>query len=80
MHSKRVTIDFELVHLINRTCNFRTEAFTEPYETSKMELFMKIVNGFKQLIIFTKKLHFDKVLNTHLQSKYLKNTYEEVHF
>ena len=29
----------ELVCLINRTCNFRTEVHTEPCEKSKMELF-----------------------------------------
>ena len=62
-----MAINFELVRLINRTCNFRTEAYTEPCGTSKMELFVKIVNGFKFLIIFTKKLHLDKVLNTPLQ-------------
>ena len=39
MPSKWATINFELVCLINRTCNFRTEAYTEPCETSKMELF-----------------------------------------
>ena len=41
MPSKWVTINFELVRLINRTCNFRTEAYTEPCETSKMELFCR---------------------------------------
>ena len=51
-----MTINFELVRLINRTYNFRTEVYTEPYETSKTELFVKIVNGFKPLIIFAKKL------------------------
>ena len=54
MSSKWVTINFELVHLINRTCNFRTEVYTEPCETSKMELFVKRVNGFKVFIIFTR--------------------------
>ena len=39
MPSKQVTINFELVHFINRTCNFRTEAYTELYETSKTKLF-----------------------------------------
>ena len=39
MPAKRVTINFELVRLINRTCNLRTEAYTEPCETSEMELF-----------------------------------------
>ena len=34
-----LTINFELVSFINRTCNFRTEVYTEPCETSKMELF-----------------------------------------
>ena len=29
-------------------------AYLEPSQTSKMELFMKIVNGFQQLIIFQK--------------------------
>ena len=63
-----MTTNFELVRLINRTCNFRTEVYTEPYETSKIELFVKIVKGFKPLI-FTKKLHLDKVLNMPLQKK-----------
>ena len=31
--------NFDLVRLINRTCNFRAEAYTEPYEKSEMELF-----------------------------------------
>ena len=57
MPSKWVTINFELVLLKNRTCNFRTEAYTEPCEISKMELFVKIVNGIKPLITFTEKLH-----------------------
>ena len=39
MPSKWDTINFELVRLINRTCNFRTEAYTELCETSKMDLF-----------------------------------------
>ena len=30
----------ELVRLIDRTCNFRMEAYTEPCKTSKMELFV----------------------------------------
>ena len=29
-------------------------AYTEPYQTSKMELFAKIVNGFYQFTMFTK--------------------------
>ena len=32
-------------------------AFLEPSQTSKIELFVKIVNGIKLLTIFTKKLH-----------------------
>ena len=39
MPSKWVTINFELVRLINITCKFRTEAYIKPCETSKMELF-----------------------------------------
>ena len=70
--SNELTINFELVRLINRTFNFRTEAYTEPCETSKMELFVKIVNSFKPLIIFTKKLHFDMVLKTFLQKQPLE--------
>ena len=67
-------INFELVRLINTTSNFRTEAYTEPCETSEMEVFfVKIVTGFKPFIIFTKKLHLDKVLNTRLQKQSLKS-------
>ena len=57
MPSKWVTMNFELKRLINRTCNFRTEAYTKPCETSRCSFFVKIVNGFKPLIIFTKKFH-----------------------
>ena len=57
MLSKWVTINFELVRLINRTCNFKTEVYTEPCETSKMELSVKIVNGFKPLITFATKIY-----------------------
>ena len=39
MPSKWPIINFELVRLINRTFNFRKEVYTEPCETSKMELF-----------------------------------------
>ena len=52
------------------TANFRTtifqntfqvaasaEAYSGPCQTSKMELFVNIINGLKPLTIFTKKLH-----------------------
>ena len=39
---------------------------------------MKIVNGFKPFIIFTKKLHLDKVPNTHLQKQPLKKVFRKI--
>ena len=78
MPSKWKTINFELIRLINRTCNFRTEVYTEPYETFKMELFAKIVNGFKLLIIFTKKLHLDKVCRSSHLRCVLENRCSEI--
>ena len=63
----------ELLHMyFSRilTANFRTpifqntfqvaasaEAYSGPCQTSKMELFVNIINGLKPLTIFTKKLH-----------------------
>ena len=49
----------------------QTEAYSEPYQASKMKLFVKIVHNFQSLIIFTKAPYwkFDKVLNTSLLSK-----------
>ena len=46
------------------------EAYLEPRQISKMELFMKIVNGLKLLTIFSKKalsLMVDRVLNALLK-------------
>ena len=46
------------------------EAYLEPRQISKMELFMKIVNGLKLLTIFSRKapfLMFDRVLNVLLK-------------
>ena len=58
MPSKWVTINFELVLLKNRTCNFRTEAYTENLvKHLRWSFFVKIVNGIKPLIIFTEKFH-----------------------
>ena len=33
---------------------FKSDAYSEPYQTSKMECFAKIVNGLKPLAIFAK--------------------------
>ena len=38
-------------------------AYLEPIQTSKMELFVKIVNALKFLMIFTKNSILDKSLN-----------------
>ena len=35
---------------------FRSEAYSEPRQTSKMDLFAKIVHGFRLLTIFVKAL------------------------
>ena len=35
------------------------EAYSEPYQTSKMERFAKIVNGFQPLTIFGKRSILD---------------------
>ena len=63
MSSKWVTISFELVRLINRTCDLRTEVYTEPCETSNMELFCEN-SSFLPLIIFTKMLHLRSLLRS----------------
>ena len=44
-----------------------SEANSEPRQTSKAELFRKIVNGFSSLTIFVKSSITDWVLNTPLQ-------------
>ena len=45
-----------------------TEAYSEPYQTSKMKRFAKIVNVYKSLNDFTKRsiLDSDQALNTPL--------------
>ena len=46
------------------------KAYLEPRQISKMELFIKTVNGLKLLTIFSKKapsLMFDRVLNVLLK-------------
>ena len=59
MHAKTtsVAINFELVCLINRTCNFRPRRTQNLVKHLRWSFFVKIVNGFKPLIIFTEKLH-----------------------
>ena len=49
-------------------CIMLLVAFLETSETSKIELFLKIVNSIKRLTIFTKGiiLMLDRVLNTPL--------------
>ena len=41
-----------------------SEAYSEPCQTSKMEVFTKIVNGFSFLTIFAKSSKFDKILSS----------------
>ena len=36
-----------------------SEAYVEPYQTSKMKLFAKMVKGFQPLTIFTKSFILD---------------------
>ena len=45
-----------------------TQAYSEPYQTSKMKRFVKIVNVYKSLTNFAKRsiLDFDQALNTPL--------------
>ena len=45
-----------------------TDGFSEPSQTSKKELFAKIVNGFTHLIIFAKSSIFDIWLNSECAS------------
>ena len=69
------------VHKINLTrstelfweCDLH-QAYSEPWQISKVEHFPKIVNGFKPLRIFAKYsiLKFDSVLNTPV---YIENCY-----
>lgn len=70
------------VKIASTFCHFQdtvsTDANSEPCETYKMELLLKIVNGFRLLIIFPKSSiwMFDSLLNTLvydalLESKFL---------
>ena len=46
-------IPFEILNCIYIVV-FKSDAYSEPYHTSKMEFFAKIVNGLKPLAIFAK--------------------------
>ena len=71
--SKLIAINFELLHLINRTCNFRAEAYTEPCQTSKMDLFCE---NKKLIPILTRRwIHFWG--NSHLKGV-LENRCHEI--
>ena len=52
-----------------------TEAYSEPYQTYKMEYFAKMVSGFQALTIFAKHyiLMFVKVVNTPLSEELVSN-------
>ena len=41
----------------SKTTKFASEAYSEPYQASKMEKFAKQVNGFSPLTIFEKHIH-----------------------
>ena len=70
--SKLIAINFELLHLINRTCNFRAEAYTEPCQTSKMDLFCE---NKKLIPILTRRwIHFWG--NSHLKGVLENRCYE----
>ena len=43
--------------MINFSYFYLPEAYTEPRRTYTMERLVKIVNDFKSLTVFTKKLH-----------------------
>ena len=45
---------------------------SEPHKTSKMELFMKIVHGYRPSTIFVKSSNFDVCLGSECASKYSK--------
>ena len=57
MPSKWVTINFELLRLINRTFTSEQRCKQNLVKHQRWSFFVKIVNDFKSLIIFTKKLH-----------------------
>ena len=44
---------------VNNKNNRLTERYSEPYQTSKMELFVKVAIGWKPLIILTKNSVID---------------------
>ena len=50
-------------------CSATIEVYPEPYQTSKMELLAKIVNGFQPLTIFAKS----SILDVRQGSKYTSN-------
>ena len=76
MPSKWVTINFELVRLINRTCNFRTETYIEPCETSKMELFCENSYGFRPFIMSQKSSIMTRSWIRLCRSSHLKGVLE----
>ena len=48
----RICSDTKAQLRIKSACN--TEAYSEPYQVAKMEIFAKAVNGRKPLIVFAK--------------------------
>ena len=74
MHAKTtsVAINFELVCLINRTCNFRPRRTQNLVKHLRWSFFVKIVNGFKPLIMFTKSSILTKSWTRLCRSSHLR--------
>ena len=54
-------------------------AYSEPSQTSKMELFAKIIDGFQQSAIFDKNSNFDVRLGFEYVSGYKKHNLYRTH-
>ena len=56
-----------------------SEAYSEPCQTSKMEVFEKITNGFSFLVIFAKSSILDVWQDSEFASKASNNSRRKLH-
>ena len=61
------------------TLEANSEAYSEPCQTSKMETFKKIVNGFSVLTIFAKSFSLDVLQDSELASELSNDLRENLH-